>query len=324
MTTAVDKPRDVTTDGASVPRTVAWSAMGTQCTLQFSCGDAARAFRFRDAAIAWVTRFEHRYSRFRSDSMVAQINAAAGVAPVAVDAETERVLDLCELVYRVSQGLIDATALPLMQLWDYRAAQPRVPSEPEIERTRRLVGWSLVRRTPGFVFLPERGMAIDIGGWGKEYAVDQVAELAREHGVESLLVDFGHDLRAVGVPPGRPAWHIGLEDPARPGTHRESVALRNAGMASSGDYLRGFTVNGRRFGHIIDVRTGRPVANGCIQSTVIASSCLQAGILSTASFIAGPGQGIQLIEACFGAEGMIIAGGTRYRSRKFFNYVVQN
>jgi thiamine biosynthesis lipoprotein len=292
--------------------------------LQFVCSDSNRAQNFCRVAIEWVADFEQRYSRFRPDSIVSQINAAAGIAPLSIDAATERVLDLCELVYQASQGLLDPTAMPLMALWNYKATRPRIPSEAEIASARQLVGWPKVRRAKGSVFLPERGMAIDIGGWGKEYAVDRVAELARTYGVECLLVDFGHDLRAVGVPPGRPAWHIGIEDPERPGTHRESVALTNAAMASSGDYLRGFTVDGRRFGHIIDLRTGRPVSNGCIQSTVIAPSCLQAGILSTASFIAGPEAGIQMIEACFGAEGLIVANGARYRSRKFFNYVVQN
>jgi thiamine biosynthesis lipoprotein len=324
MTRATARPLELNASSAPALRKVSWPALGTECTLQFRCPDSIQAARYRDAAMSWVANFERRYSRFRPDSIISRINAAAGVAPVAIDAETERVLDLCDLVYRVSRGLLDPTALPLMKLWDYKAAQPRVPADDEIADARKLVGWSKVQRSPGMVFLPERGMALDIGGWGKEYAVDCVAELAREYGVESVLVDFGHDLRAIGTPPGRPAWHIGLENPARPGTHHESVALRDAGMASSGDYLRGFTCNGRRFGHIIDARTGRPVANGCIQNTVIASSCLQAGILSTASFIAGPAVGIELIESCFGADGMIIAKGVRYRSRKFFNYVVQN
>ncbi|PTY06181.1 FAD:protein FMN transferase [Opitutaceae bacterium EW11] len=317
------KPSSSASSGPALRR-VAWRALGTECVLMFATDDPRQAEAFQRAAVQWVTDFEQRYSRFRPDSLVSRINAAAGVAPVEVDAEMDRMLDLCELVFRTSEGLIDPSALPLMRAWDYKAAQPRIPTQAEIDAARRLVGWRKVARRPGSVFLPEPGMALDFGGWGKEYAVDCVAELAAGHGLDHVLVDFGHDLRGVGAPPGRPAWHIGIEDPDRPGSHRESVALRNAAMASSGDYLRGFTLGGRRFGHIIDVRTGRPVMNGCAQSTVIAPSCLHAGILSTASFIAGTELGVRMIESHFGTEGMLVGSGTRFRTRGFFKHVVQN
>ena len=90
----------------------------------------------------------------------------------------------------------------------------QVKTADEIAAALRLVGWRKVQRTPGRIFLPEPGMALDFGGFGKEYAVDFVAQLALEHGLACALVDFGHDLRAMGTPLGRPAWHIGLEDPA--------------------------------------------------------------------------------------------------------------
>jgi thiamine biosynthesis lipoprotein len=177
-----------------------------------------------------------------------------------------------------------------------------------------------VQRAPGKVFLPEVGMALDFGGFGKEYAVDFVAQIALNHGLPCALVDFGHDLRALGAPPGRPAWHIGLEDPARPGTSDGSVALVNRGIASSGDYLRSFRVGDRRYGHIIDPRTGAPVANGARQATVIAGSCLQAGALSTAAFVLGVPQGIDLIQGFPGAEGLILTARVRAQTRGFFNY----
>jgi thiamine biosynthesis lipoprotein len=168
-------------------------------------------------------------------------------------------------------------------------------------------------------------MAIDFGGWGKEYAVDMVAQIARRHGFTRALVDFGHDLCAVGAAPGKPAWHIGLEDPARPGvTCWGSVAVNDRAVASSGDYLRAFTLNGRRFGHIVDPRTGWPVANGCRQVTVIARGCLQAGVLSTSAFILGPEKGRKLIEETMGAEGCIVTAEARHQTKGFFNYVVTN
>jgi thiamine biosynthesis lipoprotein len=167
-------------------------------------------------------------------------------------------------------------------------------------------------------------MALDFGGFGKEWAVDVVAQIATDHGIEAALVDFGHDLRAVGVPPGRPAWHIGLEDPNAPGTARGSIVMApGRGVASSGDYLRRFVVNGRRYGHIVDPRTGRPVANGCLQATVIADTCLQAGALSTSAFVLGVEEGLQLIQSMRGAEGLLVTETTRAQTRGFWQYVVE-
>jgi len=268
-----------------------------------------------------VTAFEAKYSRFRPDSLLSRINAAAGQDWVHVDAEMEAMLKLCDTLFFMTQGILDPTALPLMLLWNYKTDTPRVPAPAEIDAARALVGWRKVQRAPGKVFLPEKGMALDFGGFGKEYAVDMTAQIAGEHGIVSALVDFGHDLRAIGAPPGRPAWHIGLEDPKNPGTSSGSMAIVGKGVASSGDYIRGFVVEGKRYGHIIDPRSGRPVANGCVQSTVVAANCLQAGVLSTTAFVLGVPRGIEFIQQCPGAEGLLVMERARAQTRGFFNYV---
>jgi len=311
--------------GAAPLRFLRWPALGTKCEVQYVCADDQAAKSFEAAVTGWVAAFEAKYSRFRPDSLVSRINAAAGRDWVQVDAEMDRFLDLCNSVHFMTQGLLDVTALPLMRLWDYKAAVPRIPSTTEIAEARRLVGWKKVERKPGQVRLPEAGMALDFGGWGKEYAVDMVAGIAREHRITTALVDFGHDLHAIGAAPGKPGWHIGLEDPARPGVACwGSLALANRSVASSGDYLRGFTVNGVRYGHIIDPRTGFPVAHGARQVTVIAPTCLQAGILSTTAFIMNPAEGIRFIQESMGAEGCILTANARHQTRGFFNYVVTN
>ncbi|MBI4624859.1 MAG: FAD:protein FMN transferase [Verrucomicrobia bacterium] len=306
-------------------RKLSFPALGTVCEVQYAApGGDAQAAVFERAATGWVNAFEAKYSRFRPDSLVSRINAAAGRDWTAVDAEMEVMLRLCDTLHFMTQGVLDPTALPLIRLWNYKAENPRVPSAPEIAAARALVGWKKVQRSPGRVFLPEPGMALDFGGFGKEYAVDFVAQIAVEHGIPAALVDFGHDLRAVGVPPGRPAWHIGLEDPRNPGTAAGSIAVVGKGVASSGDYLRCFVAGGKRYGHIIDPRTGWPVANGCTQATVIASSCLQAGVLSTTAFVLGVPKGIDFVQNCPGAEGLLHTDRARAQTRGFFNYVASN
>jgi thiamine biosynthesis lipoprotein len=298
--------------------------MGTQCELQYAApGGDPQAENFERRSVGWVEAFEAKYSRFRPDSLLSRINAAAGRAWVEVDPETEQMFKLCDTLHFMTQGVLDPTALPLIRLWNWKSEHPAIPPAEAVAVARRLVGWPKVQRAPGKVFLTEPGMALDFGGFGKEYAVDIVSQIAVDCGVADVLVDFGHDLRARGAPPDRPAWHIGLEDPLKPGQAWASVALAGSrGIASSGDYIRRFVIGGRRYGHIIDPRTGWPVANGCIQATVIAATCLQAGVLSTTAFVLGIPQGIDFIQACPGAEGLLLTDKARAQTRGFFQYVV--
>ncbi|MFA5058469.1 MAG: FAD:protein FMN transferase [Opitutaceae bacterium] len=327
MTVLAPSQRSATAAVTSRPlRKLAFPALGTTCEVQYAPPDkAGRDERFERAAVGWVQAFEAKYSRFRPDSLVSRINQAAGRDWIEVDAEMELLLALCDSLYLMTQGVLDPTALPLIRLWNWKASEPRLPSPEEIAAASRLVGWPKVQRQPGRIFLPEPGMALDFGGFGKEYAVDIVAQIAADHGLADVLVDFGHDLRVLGAPPGRPAWHVGLENPDQPGTWRDSLGLRGSrGVASSGDYIRCFKLNGRRYGHIIDPRTGHPVANGCSQATVIADTCLQAGVLSTTAFVLGVPQGIAFIQSFPGAEGLLVADGARAQTRGFFHYVTTN
>ena len=305
-------------------RKLTFRALGTACEIQYVAPEGeAQAAAFADAAVTWVQAFEAKYSRFRPDSLVSRITAAAGRAWVAVDEDMDRLLDLCDTLYVMTRGVLDPTALPLIELWNWKADHPAIPAAERITMARSLVGWPKVGREPGRIFLPEPGMALDFGGFGKEYAVDIVAQMAGNYGVVDVLVDFGHDLRAMGAPPGRPAWHIGLEDPAQPGRTWSSVALNGSrGIASSGDYLRCFKIGDRRYGHIIDLHTGWPVANGCAQATIIAGTCLQAGVLSTTAFVLGVKQGLEFIQSCPGAEGLLLTDTARAQTRGFYQYVV--
>lgn len=318
--TAPPPPASATGNDGNL-RVLRWGALGTNCEVQYVCAAESRAQAFEQAAVAWVAAFEDKYSRFRPHSLLSRINAAGG-AWVDIDPEMEQLLDISGSLHQLTRGVLDVTALPVMRLWDYRAAQPRIPSHEEIFTALELVGWEKVQRRPGGVRLPA-GMALDFGGWGKEYAVDAVAQLARQHGLTCALVDFGHDLCAIGAAPGKPGWHIGLENPARPGSACwGSVAAKDCGIASSGDYVRGFTLNGRRYGHIVDPRTGWPVANGCRQVTVIARSCLQAGALSTAAFILGAEAGTAWVAEMPGAEACIVTDRARHQTKGFYRHVV--
>jgi thiamine biosynthesis lipoprotein len=299
-------------------RRVGFRAMGTWCQLVFTAPSRAAGDFFVQEAIDWVTAFESRYSRFLPDSLISAINNAAGKSWVEVDPETEQLLALCNELFFYTRGAFDPTALPLLKLWNWKANPPSIPTDAAVVQARSLTGWNKVQRKSGAVFLPVPGMSLDLGGIGKEYAVDRVLQIAQEHGLQAALVDFGQDLRVHGLPADKPAWHIGLDDPRKPGECWASLAVRDRAVATSGDYLRHFTHNGRRFGHIIDPRNGEPVANGCLAVTVLAPTCTIAGVLSTTAFILGPREGLALIESYLGAAGCITTHNSRHQTKSFY------
>ncbi len=300
---------------------LAFHAMGTICRVQFQASNPANASAYQAEVLEWVAQFEAKYSRFLSDSLISHINASAGSRWVEIDPETEMLLKLCGEMFFLTRGAFDPTALPLIKLWNWKANPPVIPTEAQLRETRELCGWSKIQRRPGAIFLPRNGMSLDLGGIGKEYAVDRVTQMAARHGIANVLVDFGQDLCMRGAPAGKPAWHIGLEDPASPGKCWAGVAIKDKAVATSGDYLRHFTINGRRYGHIIDPRSGYPVDNGCRAVSVIAPNCTVAGILSTTAFILGPTEGLNLISSQMGADGCITTDKSRYETRRFHEYV---
>jgi thiamine biosynthesis lipoprotein len=295
--------------------------MSTACRVHVHGALATATRDFLRDAVAWVAGFEARYSRFIPDSLIGRINAAAGEHWVEIDAETDRLFTFCKELVFFTRGAFDPSALPLIRLWNWKAQPPVVPDAGAVRAALDLVGWDKVQRRPGGVFLPQAGMGLDLGGIGKEYAVDCVMNLALARGITNVLVDFGQDVRVHGQSPEKSFWQIGLEDAQHPGQCWAGVAVTDHAVATSGDYLRHFQANGRRYGHILDPRTGYPVDNGCRAASVIAPSCTIAGILSTTALILGASDGLRLIESHLGAEGAITTDTDRLYTRRFHEYV---
>lgn len=299
-----------------------FQAMGTVCKIDFALPSRARAEDFKIQVLEWLDGFENQFSRFRPGSLVSRINQAAGREWVEIDDEAASLFALCDWFHWVTRGIFDPTSLPLLQLWDYHAANPVIPSDDQIQQALDHIGWKKLQRDGTRVFLPEPGMGLDVGGIGKEYAVDRVIEIAAAHGIASCLVDFGHDLRVRGEPPEKGPWRIGLEDPRDPNRCWGGVTVRDRAVTSSGDYFRHFEIDGRRYGHILDPRTGRPVANGCRAVAVVAPTCTEAGILSTTAFILGPREGRDFLELQYQAAGCLWDETRCIQTRRFHEYLI--
>ncbi len=304
-------------------RSVEFRALGTNCSLKFRHEDERTSLEFAARALGWLQDFEAKFSRYRPDSMISRINRGAGLDWVATDPELEHLLDLAEDIWRRSDGILDPTLLPLQRIWDWKTVHLRLPETADVKRALALTGWRKVERRPGAVRLPEAGMGLDFGGFGKEHAVDQLARLARDHGIRDALVDLGRDLFALGGNGRHPFWHVGIEDGCHPGTCWGGLAVSGQGVSSSGDYARHFTHGGIRYGHILDPRTGWPVANGMRAVTVVAPTCLEAGIHSTTVFVLGVREGLHLASLARGVEVCAQTESGIEGSRAFGQYLVK-
>ena len=257
-------------------------AMGSACSITLA-GPARAHGEAVAAAADEVRRIEHKYSRYRADSIVSRINAAAGSShAVEVDDETADLIDFALQAHAASGGLFDITTGVLRQAWDFHRAQ--LPEPAVLAALLARIGWQHVHwRRPALQLL-RPGMELDFGGFGKEYAADRAATLLAAAGVGTALVNLGGDMRVLGPrPDGRP-WQLGIAHPRQPGAVLARIALDQGALATSGDYERFFDLGGRRYCHVLDPRSGWPVQTWQSVS-VLAPACVAAGTLSTIAML---------------------------------------
>ncbi len=208
--------------------------MGGSASVEFvDDGGVERAEWLARAVEAEACRIEAKYSRYREESVVSEINRNAGRTPVAVDEETEMLVRAALDMARMTEGRFDPTVGPLRRAWDFKMS--RVPSADEIAALLPLVDAESVSVRDRTVFLRKPGMEIDLGGVGKEYAVDRAARLLEAEGIDSAIVNFAGDVRTIGSRGDGHPWKVGVADPLDRSRCRFAVrALGGAGIATSG------------------------------------------------------------------------------------------
>lgn len=244
------------------------------------------------AALDEFRRLDRLLSAYLPDSDVGRVNAAAGREAVRVSRETAALVALSLKYAALSGGRFDPTVGPLVRLWGVGEGRTEPPSPVEIAAARRLVDYRrvMVDQAEGRLYLPQRGMALDLGGVAKGYAADRAAAALRARGVSSALIDAGGNIVALGTRPGGRPWRIGIRHPRREGQILGVLSVADRAVVTSGDYERFFLHGGRRYHHILDSHTGRP-AEGFTSVTIVAPSSTLADLLSTAVFVLGPKDG---------------------------------
>lgn len=257
--------------------------MGSPCDTQLFAKTLAQAEQAAEMAIADVHRLEALYSRYRSDSFLSEINrAAAAGGRIRVDDETAGLLNYAATCHAQSDGLFDITSGILRQAWKFD--QGKLPDPKFISDLLDKVGWQKLKWNPPFLEFTVAGMEIDFGGVVKEYAADRIAALCWTEGVRHGLINLGGDIKVIGPRADGAPWRIGIRHPQRHDALLETLLLSGGALASSGDYERCIVVDGVRYGHVLNPKTGWPV-RALAAVSVLSDLCVVAGSASTIAML---------------------------------------
>lgn len=281
-------------------------AMGSVATMMAFTSDADLAKAAFAAAFAEVERLEGEFSLYRSSSKMVEVNREAPLRPVSIDPEFVLVIERALYVGDLSNGAFDISFAAMAPLWKFPG--PGIPGQPPtaeaIAGLKPLVDYRQIKldRTAGTIAL-RPGMALGLGGVVKGYAADRAVEVMREKGLDNCMAYLGGDIKSLGRKGDQP-WVIGVQDP-RGDVYFATIDLKDEAIVSSGDYERYYELDGRRYHHIIDPRTGYP-SEGLRHVTVMGPETMLADALATAVMVLGPREGLALIEKLAGYEALLV------------------
>lgn len=277
------------------PYTKETFVMGTKAWVTIAGLSGRDAERAAQAAFREMYRIESVMSTWRPSSEISRLNDEANGAPFTVSRELYALIDSSLFYSRATSGAFDVTVRPLVRLWGFQGGEQKLPSDEDIASALSRVGYGAVTldSAASTVALPE-GMEIDLAGIAKGYAVDRCVAVLAELGVRNALVNIGGNIHAMGAPPGKKGWSVGVRDPKGGLETVGTLILRDEAVATSGNYENFVEIDGKRYGHIIDPRTGRPVSH-VLSVTVVAPTGLASDALSTGLFVLGPESGAETI-----------------------------
>lgn len=257
--------------------------MGSPCQLQFYAHSEQQAHTVYNAVSARIAQLEQRYSRYRPDSLISQINQRAGSGiKTPIDPETVALLQYSEQCYQESGQLFDVTSGVLRRCWTLNRTE--LPTSTELEALVALINWPAVQWDEHCVYLPLSGMELDFGGLVKEYAADVAVSLCRQQGINAGIIELGGDVCVIGPLPNGLGWPVAIRDPRAPTQIAAQLTLHHGALASSGDYERFQRIGGISYSHILNPKTGWPVT-GLRAVSVIAEQCIVAGSLATIAML---------------------------------------
>ncbi|NOQ63392.1 MAG: FAD:protein FMN transferase [Methyloprofundus sp.] len=260
-----------------------FKAMGTPCEIQLYAASENHARQVSNSVISDVNRLEALYSRYRKDSFLSTINHHAAMGKkISVDAETAGLLNYAATCYQQSGGLFDITSGKLRQAWHFDSG--KIPAQSSIEQLLQQIGWDKLDWNPPVLEFSILGMEIDFGGIVKEYAVDRAASLCIEAGIHHGIINLGGDIKIIGPQADGSPWKVGIRHPRKANAILQTFSLTQGALASSGDYERYILVDGIRYSHVLNPKTGWPVRY-LSSVSVVGDFCVVAGSASTIAML---------------------------------------
>lgn len=282
--------------------------MGNNFEFSVVSADEGWANRCIDAAITEVRRIEKLLTTFDESSQTNQVNALAGINPVAVDEEVYTLIERSLRISALTQGAFDITYGSIdKSLWNFDKTMTVLPDPEQARKMVRLINYRNVILDPQHhtVFLKEKGMRIGFGGIGKGYAADQAKIILTSLGVKHGIVNAAGDLTVWGHQPNGEPWTIGIADPDKESLPFASVNLTNTSVATSGNYEKFVVIDGVKYSHTLDPKTGYPV-HGIKSVTIICPSAELADAMATPVMVMGIKAGLDLINQVKGIACIII------------------
>ena len=251
--------------------------MGTTVSITVRGENKAPAGKAIEQAFRAIEKVDDLMSTYKKDSEISRLNREGSQRPIKVSRETFRVIRESLRLSKLSDGAFDITVKPLVDLWRSVRKDKRLPGKEELKKTLALVNYRniLLNKENGTVKFRKSGMEIALGGIAKGYAVDKAIAALRDRGIKRAIVDAGGDLYALGRPPDRNFWEIGIQSPRKKGGLLGVIKARDEAVVTSGQYERFFTLGGKRYGHILNPRTGEPL-EGMLSVTVLAKNTMTA------------------------------------------------
>ncbi|MDE5438358.1 FAD:protein FMN transferase [Elizabethkingia meningoseptica] len=282
---------------AQVQRTRLVTLMGSRFQITLVDKDSLSAEKNIDKAIDEITRIENLISEWRPETQISQVNKNAGIQPVKVDPEVFKLTQKALYFSEITDGAFDISIVAMDKIWKFDDSMNELPGEQAIKESVRNVGYHniVLDSTNSTIFLKKQGMKIGFGSIGKGYAADQARELMKSYGVKAGIIDASGDISTWGTQPDGKPWAIGINNPFN--SHKMAAILyfTENSVTTSGSYEKYAEINGKRYSHIMNPKTGYP-STGLTSVTVTGPNATMANGFSTSIMVLGEKDGLKLIK----------------------------
>ncbi|OBW40455.1 Thiamine biosynthesis lipoprotein ApbE precursor [Chryseobacterium sp. MOF25P] len=282
---------------AQVERSRLITLMGSKFEITLVDKDSLSAEKNIDKSIEEITRIENLISEWKPETQISEVNRNAGIKSVKVDAEVFALTEKGIYFSKLTDGAFDISIVAMDRIWKFDDSMNELPSEESIKNSVKNVGYQniILDKTNSTIFLKNKGMKIGFGSIGKGYAADKIRELMKSFGVKAGIINASGDISAWGNQPDGKPWAIGINNPFKDDKMAAVLYLKENAVTTSGSYEKYAEIQGKRYSHIMNPKTGYP-STGLTSVTVVGPNATMANGFSTSLMVLGKKEGLKLIK----------------------------